>query len=538
MGHWVFALFDSNWQFGILWLIFQIGRSFLSKKNLVIFAFALLNAGFILFVLNLGIIESLVSSIVEKPLKITSTYLWPLFYNKLSISIIMVIGCTHLGFLVWQIIKLINGALELSNLQKNSSVIDRWGVGEISKKIAQSLYLEKEFRILFSDSISSPSMAGHFKPFLLLPLPLINELTLDQLKLLLIHEYAHLLHKDYLMHLWIRVLSCIFYFNPFFKKLALALEFEMECRSDEQVTKMTNQSHQYIELLAVLARKEKHQLALTKSLTGNGGAALLLRRVQRMLGQNMTDETSFSAKKSFPVFIIFAFSIFMHNADVQISPEKEEVKKDIALISLPTESIVKTEAPKYKTVLLRTQKKQNKVTESNLVGKHKSDDIAKRLTSSLKDIHQDLIAIQWVIENPFRSEELQKSFTSISTDSIPSQLPPISQFVEMVATSLQQDSLLLAGLDILNEKSSKDTVDEISLRLLNFRYSLEKIQESITSLENLNGAEEDLESMKVRLSNLSALLEHHKTAMEFWLHLSLKMKNHIKTKVNNKIVVL
>jgi beta-lactamase regulating signal transducer with metallopeptidase domain/peroxiredoxin len=94
--------------------------------------------------------------------------------------------------------------------------------------------------LVSSDNVSSPSVIGVFKPAIVLPSNLLREFSIQQLKLMLAHELAHLVRKDLLWN-WLFVIGrTLFFFHPliWLAQKEWQLAHEMAC--DELVILKTN----------------------------------------------------------------------------------------------------------------------------------------------------------------------------------------------------------------------------------------------------------------------------------------------------------
>jgi len=70
-------------------------------------------------------------------------------------------------------------------------------------------------KIFVTPSLSSPIAVGLRKPGVILPLNLSNNMTDEELRCVLFHELAHIYHYDHIVGLMQRILTSLYWWNPF-----------------------------------------------------------------------------------------------------------------------------------------------------------------------------------------------------------------------------------------------------------------------------------------------------------------------------------
>jgi hypothetical protein len=130
-----------------------------------------------------------------------------------------------------------------------------------------------------------PLTLGFFKPVILLPVAMANNLTLEQTEAILLHELAHIRRNDYLLNLGVAALELLFFFNPFSRLLINEVKREREHRCDDWVMQFRYDPHTYVSALLSLATHSPQRPLLTLAATGGGNDRLLLQRARRILRQ-------------------------------------------------------------------------------------------------------------------------------------------------------------------------------------------------------------------------------------------------------------
>lgn len=134
-------------------------------------------------------------------------------------------------------------------------------------------------QLALSARIGSPALIGLMKPLVLLPVAMVNQLTLEQVEAVLAHELSHLAHRDHWFNFIQSVIEVLFYCNPAVHWISHQVRDEREYRVDDHVARLGIDPLLYAKTLFLL--EEQRQLAPTIALAARPGS--LLGRVQRLL---------------------------------------------------------------------------------------------------------------------------------------------------------------------------------------------------------------------------------------------------------------
>lgn len=183
-----------------------------------------------------------------------------------------------------QLVKLSFEWYKLNRLAKTDA-IDTGSVW--ADKIAQlsSLFgIRRKVGLKVSAKVSSPLVIGFFKPLILLPIGLINELSAEEVELILLHELAHIKRGDFLVNMLIRLARILLFFNPLIWWLCKLIDAEREHCCDDHVIKVTGDKIGYVRMLVRFAESRMPSPNLAMTLTKG-----MLGRVERLVaGQNRT----------------------------------------------------------------------------------------------------------------------------------------------------------------------------------------------------------------------------------------------------------
>lgn len=109
------------------------------------------------------------------------------------------------------------------------------------------------YTIGFSKIVESPITFGWLDPVIILPIAICNQLSVNEIKLILLHEIAHIKRNDYLIHLIIEASHKLLYFNPFSYLFVKEISLQREMSCDAWVLAQTANPLSYSKTLYNLA---------------------------------------------------------------------------------------------------------------------------------------------------------------------------------------------------------------------------------------------------------------------------------------------
>ncbi len=115
------------------------------------------------------------------------------------------------------------------------------------------LPLRRPVRILYSHQISMPLMWGLWRPVIILPEE-AHSWSQERLRLVLIHELAHVKRCDYLSHLVAQIVWSLYWLNPLAWVATRRVSLEQERACDDLVLKTGMKASTYAEHLLDLSR--------------------------------------------------------------------------------------------------------------------------------------------------------------------------------------------------------------------------------------------------------------------------------------------
>lgn len=129
----------------------------------------------------------------------------------------------------------------------------RWKPALLAQTLVQELGIRRSVRVLRSPEVAMPMTWGLWRPTILLP-NIAEQWSQERLRVVLVHELAHIKNRDFLTHLIAQVVAACYWFNPLVWVARRHLRMAQEKASDDQVLQTGTQNTAYAEHLLAIAR--------------------------------------------------------------------------------------------------------------------------------------------------------------------------------------------------------------------------------------------------------------------------------------------
>jgi beta-lactamase regulating signal transducer with metallopeptidase domain len=170
---------------------------------------------------------------------------------------------------------------------------------------ALHLGIKKPVKIWLSKHITTPVTYGFFKPIILLPIALANQLSTTQVEAIILHELSHIKANDYILNWWLIIVENIFFVNPFVQIICSKIRLEREKACDIQVINFKYKPAVYAEALLQIQKQQ----ALQFQLAATGAQNHLLNRILYFTKNNQHMNNSSLQNGLFK--LAFCFTIFI-----------------------------------------------------------------------------------------------------------------------------------------------------------------------------------------------------------------------------------
>ncbi len=185
--------------------------------------------------------------------------------------------------LVLGVLLLINAVLAV-RLRRHASVTDE-GLLALLESCKREMGLHRNVRLLLIPKLASPALAGMFRPKLLVPAALVDQMPEHELRFVFLHELAHMKKHDIAMNWLLILLAAVHWFNPLVWFAFARLRADRELARDALVLRATgtDASQAYGQtIIRVLEQLTRPRLA-NPALAGIGDGMGQLKRRIRMI---------------------------------------------------------------------------------------------------------------------------------------------------------------------------------------------------------------------------------------------------------------
>jgi beta-lactamase regulating signal transducer with metallopeptidase domain len=152
----------------------------------------------------------------------------------------------------------------------------------VLERVRRELGIGRLVRVCAARVEYGPAVLGVIWPTLILPVSILTDLPAESLRLILIHELAHVRRCDYLINLMQMLIEAILFFNPAVWWLGRQVRLEREACCDTAVVRLTGRALEYSRSLADCASRSR-MTGVALSWSGDGRASSLLERIRRLL---------------------------------------------------------------------------------------------------------------------------------------------------------------------------------------------------------------------------------------------------------------
>jgi beta-lactamase regulating signal transducer with metallopeptidase domain len=186
------------------------------------------------------------------------------------------------------------------------------------QELSDALGVKVSVRLLESELVKVPLVAGFLKPIILVPLGLMANMPADQVEAILLHELAHIRRRDFLVNLAQSFAETLFFFNPAVLWLSALLREEREHCCDDMAIAVTQSKTGYINALVSFQEYQlENNTPYTMAFPGRKNQ--LLNRVKRIIDNS--HKTLNMAEKSFLVLCLSLIGIL---SAVWAQPEEQK----------------------------------------------------------------------------------------------------------------------------------------------------------------------------------------------------------------------
>ncbi len=245
--------------------------------------------------------------------------------------------------------------------------------------------------LFLSQRISVPITIGFIKPVVLFPLAYANQMAIEQVEAILLHELAHIKRKDYLLNLIKVTIETMLFFNPFTWAFSKIMEREREHACDDMVLELVDKPLTYAHALVELETlRQENNHPLSMAATGRNNLFKRIKRITKM-------ETNYiSVKQQLLALLISSVALI---SLVWLLPSQELQAAEPEKVQLQTVKAPLVPLAALSPVQDTTKKKKAKTPQVIVSSKSDSLALPKEVQAKLKSIEE-------------QSKDIEKHFNS------------------------------------------------------------------------------------------------------------------------------
>ena len=305
------------------------------------------------------------------------------FDIKKMIPLISGIWIIGVGFCT---MRLLFGYAQIIKIKK-SLVLDipNWLVIKVHH-LKNEYGIDRNIKVGISQQVLSPLMMGVIRPIIIFPVAAINQLTPEEIELILRHELGHIIRQDYVQNFIIRTMEVLMFYHPCIWWTTRIIEKERENHCDDYAVQSPENRMFYAKTLVKIREmraSQHYQLALGFSKDNQS----LLNRIKRILSHNQKMSIM---KGNLIVGIVLLSSLiclsagtyFFNKTKIDL-PERIEVKDirslDISIPTFPIKLISSPQDTSKEELRKMIRERQEKIREKSREAREASRELREEL---------------------------------------------------------------------------------------------------------------------------------------------------------------
>ncbi len=243
------------------------------------------------------------------------------------------IACIYIAGVILQVLFLLGSFIKLERFKRNGAlkVNELWQLKV--EHLASTMTITRKVQLFMSEKIISPFTVGYLRPMIIFPMAALNNLTVEQVEAILIHELAHIKRHDYIWNILQRIMEIVLFFNPVTWALSKAISEEREYCCDDKV--LQNQSSGISYARALLSLQD-FNMNTKLALRATGTKDTLFERIKRITNSEM--HSSSTIPRAVVLTAVLASVLFIG----WVKPESERKKQEEQARKTTVSSVAKT----------------------------------------------------------------------------------------------------------------------------------------------------------------------------------------------------
>jgi len=225
-----------------------------------------------------------------------------IIHDSELINLLPILGVLYCSVLLFLVVKTGYQMYAVQKMKQNADYSQ-------SHYYNQFIHHTSNIAVGLSKEVNSPITFGWWTPVILLPFSICNQLTLQEVETILMHELAHILRNDYILNIILTLVQIILFFNPIIYLFKRETNLQREIACDQFVVNRNVHKLDYMNALYKLALVNHAESNLT-TMGALGTKNEMLIRMKQLsnvsyvsLKSNLLTITLFSL---FGIFLVFS----------------------------------------------------------------------------------------------------------------------------------------------------------------------------------------------------------------------------------------
>mgnify|MGYP001179576900 CR=1 FL=1 len=325
------VLFHSLWQGLVFWLLSGIALYFIPKNNPNFRYWIVVIAVFLFFATVCQTLLLSYSNLYSVPFASNefeindywNTIYYYIYTSKVdNYSASIWFGVLWFLGLLMMLCRFIIAAVYTYWVGYTAQALENAQVYELKNLLMNQLHITEEVTLKVSKNVSCIFTYGFIKPVIVWPTGLINNLSEDEVTMILAHELMHIKRHDFLVKVFLSLINTILYYHPFIWWAIRVIDTEREFACDLGAIKECSTQTQYAQTLIKL--QELKLNLLTQTANGFSDNKNFTNRIKRLFNMPVQNK-SIKARLTILLLLITTAGLFAYKYHVASSNETDAV---------------------------------------------------------------------------------------------------------------------------------------------------------------------------------------------------------------------
>ena len=176
------------------------------------------------------------------------------------------------------------------------------------RRVSKHYRVNQNISIGESKYVKTPMILGFFKPVILFPIGLVNQLDISETEAILAHELAHFTRKDIYINIVQTMIEIVLYYHPAIWWISANIRLERESCCDELAIHYTGNNIHYAKTLVKIQEINQASNQPSLALYFNKKESFFSNRIKRIL--NMTQTRNYLKEKIITSVVLVVVILF------------------------------------------------------------------------------------------------------------------------------------------------------------------------------------------------------------------------------------